>query len=116
MPFERIAELRLRQAIEDGLLDDLPNRGKRLDLEEYFATPEDVRVAYSILKNANCLPEEIQLRNDVVALARARMRTTSADERRALDQQIASLTLRFDLLRDRAQRRSGISQRDILPR
>jgi len=104
MSFERIAELRLRQAIEDGLLDDLPNRGERLDLEDYFATPEDLRLAYSILKNANCLPEEVELRNDIAALERARARAASADERRTLDAKIASMTLRLDLLRDRSRR------------
>jgi hypothetical protein len=105
MPFERIAEHRLRQAIEDGLLDDLPNRGERIDLEEYFATPEDLRVAYSILKNADCLPEEVELRNEIAALDRARAKAVSAAERRTIDGRITDLTLRFDLLRERARRR-----------
>jgi DnaJ-like protein len=105
MPFERIAELRLRQAIADGLLDDLPNRGERLDLNEYFATPEDRRVAYSILKNANCLPEEVEIRNEIIALERVRARATSDADRRRVGQRIADLTLRFDLLRDRSRRR-----------
>jgi hypothetical protein len=105
MPFERIAEARLRQAIEDGLLDDLPNRGDRLDLEEYFATPEDVRVAYSILKNANCLPEDVQLRNEIAALERQRGTIASCDKWPAIDRQIAELTLRLNLLRERARRR-----------
>jgi DnaJ homologue, subfamily C, member 28, conserved domain len=105
MPFERIAELRLRQAIEDGLLDDLPKRGEPLELEEYFATPEDLRLAYSILKNANCLPEEVELRNEIAALERARPRTASSGERGAIDRRIGDLTLRLGLLRDRARRR-----------
>ena len=50
MPFERLAEQRLRQAIEDGLLDDLPNRGEPLDLEEYFATPEHLRAMRQTLE------------------------------------------------------------------
>ncbi len=106
MSFERIAELRLRQAIEDGLLDDLPNRGERIDLDEYFATPEDVRVAYSILKNANCRPEEVEIRNAIATLERRRVHSASAGDRQITDQQIANLTLRLDLLRDRARRRS----------
>jgi hypothetical protein len=105
MPFERLAELRLRQAIDDGLLDDLPNRGERLDLDEYFATPEDRRLAYSILKNANCLPEEVEIRNEIAALEHARTGVTSDADRRRVDQRIADLTLRFDLLRARARRR-----------
>ena len=105
MPFERIAELRLRQAIDDGLLDDLPNLGERLNLEEYFATPEDVRLAHSILKNANCLPEEVEIRNEIAALERAQAATISPEQRRELDRRIADLTLHVDLLRDRARRR-----------
>jgi hypothetical protein len=105
MPFERIAELRLRQAIEDGLLDDLPNRGDRIDLEEYFATPENLRVAYSILKNANCLPEEVEIRNAIAALERRRLRSTSAGERQTVEYEVARLTLRLDLLRERARGR-----------
>jgi hypothetical protein len=105
MPFERIAELRLRKAIDDGLLDDLPNRGERLDLDEYFATPEDRRLAYSILKNANCFPEEVEIRNEILALEHLRTRAASDADRRRVDQQIADLTLRFDLLRDRSRRR-----------
>lgn len=105
MPFERIAEARLRRAIEDGLLDDLPNRGNRLDLEEYFATPEDVRVAYSILKNANCLPEDVQLRNEIAALEPRRGAIASSDKRLAIDRQLADLRLRLNLLRDRARQR-----------
>ena len=104
MPFERIAELRLRQAIEDGLLDDLPNRGDRIDLEEYFATPENLRVAYSILKNANCLPEEVEIRNAIAALER-RLRSTSSGERQTVEYEVARLTLRLDLLRERARGR-----------
>ncbi|MGH9411213.1 MAG: hypothetical protein ACRD1V_17380 [Vicinamibacterales bacterium] len=38
--FERIAEQRLRQAIAEGWLDDLPNRGEKIDLEEYFSRPK----------------------------------------------------------------------------
>src|SRR5215471_5709699 len=105
MSFERVAEQRIRQAIDAGLLDDLPNRGERIDLEEYFATPEDVRVAYSILKNANCLPEEVELRNEIAALDRTHAHTSSPGDRLALDQEIANRSLRLGLLRDRVRRR-----------
>jgi len=106
MPFERVAQLRLQQAIEDGLLENLPNRGERLDFGEYFAMSEDVRVAYSILKNANCVPEEVEIRQEIAALERVKAATRSPDERRALDHRIAGLALRLDLLRDRARRRA----------
>jgi len=66
--FERIAEQRLRLAIDDGLFDNLPNAGRPLDLEEYFSWPESVRVAYSVLKSANCAPIEVELLKEIARL------------------------------------------------
>jgi Domain of unknown function (DUF1992) len=40
MAFERVAEQKIREAIQAGEFDNLPNAGARLDLEEYFAMPE----------------------------------------------------------------------------
>jgi Domain of unknown function (DUF1992) len=105
MAFERIAELRLRQAIEEGLLEDLPNRGARLELEEYFNTPEDVRMAYSILKNANCLPEEVELRNEIARLERTAASAADGDARDRVQKQIAHATLRLNILLERNKRK-----------
>jgi hypothetical protein len=68
MPFSHIAEKRIREAIEQGQFENLPGAGQPLNLEEYFSTPEEVRMAYSILKNANCAPVEVELVNDVSRL------------------------------------------------
>lgn len=102
--FERIAEQRLRQAISDGWLDDLTNRGQPLDLDEYFRTPEDVRLAYSVLKNANCLPEEVELRNEIARLERALATNVSDEDQRRVEREIADRTLRLNLLVERNKR------------
>jgi hypothetical protein len=102
--FERIAEQRLRQAIEEGWLKDLANRGEPLDLEEYFRTPEDIRLAYSVLKSANCVPEEVELRNEIARLQRA-MASASADDCRRLQREIDDRTLRLNLLVERTKRK-----------
>lgn len=60
--------MKIREAIDAGEFDRLPNAGSRLDLESYFAMPAHLRMAYSVLKNANCLPEEVQLLNTVARL------------------------------------------------
>src|SRR3954470_14570374 len=61
--FDRIAELKIREAIAEGKFDHLPNAGQPLDLDEYFQTPAEWRLAYSILKSAKCLPEEVEVLN-----------------------------------------------------
>jgi hypothetical protein len=71
MAFNRIAENRIRDAMEEGVFDRLPGAGKPLDLEEYFSAPEDLRMALSVLKSANCVPIEVELRNEIARLQRS---------------------------------------------
>ena len=63
--FDKIAEERIREAIERGEFDDLPGKGKPLNLEDDSHLPPDLRLAYKILKNADCLPPELELRKEI---------------------------------------------------
>jgi hypothetical protein len=62
---ERIAEERIREAIQRGEFENLPGRGKPLKLEDDQHIPEDLRLAYKVLKNANCLPPELELKKEI---------------------------------------------------
>ena len=64
----RIAESRILEAIDAGLFNDLEGKGKPLVLEDDSHIPPELRMAYKILKNANCLPPEVVLRQEVVQL------------------------------------------------
>ncbi len=61
----KIAERRIQNAIERGKFDNLPGKGKPLNLEDDSYIPEELRMAYKILKNANCLPPEMQLKKEI---------------------------------------------------
>ncbi|MFP4036749.1 MAG: DnaJ family domain-containing protein [Desulfobacteraceae bacterium] len=63
--FEEIIERRIQEAQAKGDFKDLPGRGKPLRLEDDSHVPEDLRLAYKILKNADCLPPELQLRREI---------------------------------------------------
>jgi hypothetical protein len=63
--FDKIAEERIREAIERGEFDDLPGKGRPLSLEDDSHLPTDLRLAYKILKNADCLPAELELRKEI---------------------------------------------------
>jgi hypothetical protein len=56
MPFSRIAEDRIREAMAQGQFENLPGAGRPLNLEEYFRTSEDLRMVYSILTSASGNP------------------------------------------------------------
>lgn len=66
--FQKIAEQRIRQAIEDGEFDNLPGKGQPLQLEDDGHIPEDIRIPYKILKNANCLPPELEIKKEILRL------------------------------------------------
>ena len=62
---ERIAEERIREALHRGEFDDLPGQGKPLSLDDDRHLPDDLRLAYKVLKNADCLPPELELRKEI---------------------------------------------------
>jgi len=66
--FARIAENLILEAIEAGLFDNLPGKGRPLQLEDDRHIPPELRLAYKILKNADCLPPELELRREIVTL------------------------------------------------
>ena len=57
--FNRIIEDKILSAQKEGKLDNLPGSGKPLDIEDDSGVPEDLRLAYKILKNAGCVPPEL---------------------------------------------------------
>jgi hypothetical protein len=63
--FEKIVEERIRVAQKKGEFDNLEGRGKPLVFQDDRHVPEDLRLAYKILKNANFLPPEIELKQEI---------------------------------------------------
>jgi len=63
--FQKIAERRIQEAIKDGAFDHLPGSGKPLALESDSQVPEDLRMAYKLLRNAGYVPPEITLRKEI---------------------------------------------------
>ena len=66
--FIRIAENRILEAIEAGLFDDLEGKGQPLKLEDDSHVPPELRMAYKIMKMADCLPPELELRKEIIRL------------------------------------------------
>ncbi len=65
---QRIAEERIKEAIENGEFDDLELKGKPLELKEDPFVPEELRTVYKILKGAGFLPKEVELRKEIAKL------------------------------------------------
>jgi hypothetical protein len=66
--FERVAENRILEAIEAGHFHDLQGKGRPLTLEDDSHVPPELRMAYKIMKMADCLPPELEMRKEIVRL------------------------------------------------
>src|SRR5215475_1937763 len=89
MSFQKSVDEKIEEAIARGELDNLPGKGKPLDLDAYFATPEHLRMGYSILKNAEIIPEEMELLREIEGLKKSLDSSISPVERKALRQQLS---------------------------
>jgi hypothetical protein len=77
----RLAEQRIRQAQEEGLFEDLESAGRPLVFEDETWIPEDLRIAYRMLKGAGFVPPELELRNEIINL-RSLVETIDDDRER----------------------------------
>lgn len=95
--------------MERGEFDNLPGKGKPLDLSAYFDTPEDLRVAYALLNGADMLPAEVEILQEIAALKEKSGSTADPAEKARLSKQVQHLQLKFNTLLDRLrqQRRRG---------
>lgn len=63
--FDKIVEERIRAAQRRGDFEGLPGTGRPLKLEDDRHIPEELRLAYKMLKNADCVPPEIELKKEI---------------------------------------------------
>ena len=96
--FARVAEERIREAQREGAFDDLPGKGKPLQLEDQSLIPEDLRMSYHILKNAHVLPPEAELRKEIKTLQDLLRYVEDESERKTMAKEIEWKMIRLDLL------------------
>ena len=63
-----LAEKTIQEAVARGELDDLPGAGRPLDLDDDAMVPEELRLAYRILKNAGYVPPELETLKEIEQL------------------------------------------------
>ena len=99
--FDKLVEQKIREAQEAGEFDRLEGAGRPVNLDAYFATPEELRAGYAVLKNAGVLPEEAAVLKEANELAARLEDCRDAAERERLKRAIHDLKLKYDLLVER---------------
>ena len=105
--FDAIVEAKIAKAQCEGAFDDLPRAGKPLDLDTERLVPEDVRIAYRILKNAGFLPPEIAERKEAADLRRLIAATADEPSMRRAVAKLALLDARLEARGGPCLRASG---------
>ena len=105
MPTESAIERTIREAIERGEFDDLEGKGKPLDLTAYFNTPEDMRMAYFMLKSNQFVPEEVELLREVARLKEEIAASTSDQEKTLLRRKLHDKDLALAIAMEKYKRK-----------
>jgi hypothetical protein len=105
-----IAERKILDAMERGEFDDLPGKGKPLDLSDDPAVPPELRVAYKVMKNSGFLPPELELYNEIVRLRDLVDAIENEGERRVRIKELNVKLLRFNIMKKRPVNLEGVPE------
>ncbi len=97
----QIAEQRIAKAIEDGTLktDGWKNRPLPLDNDSFV--PEDLKMAYKILKNGGYVPPEIEVRKEIQNLEDLIIKTEDSHQRVKQMKKLDVLMRKVDAMRSK---------------
>jgi PAS domain-containing protein len=93
-----LAESKIRAAMAEGKFDWLPGRGRPLPDDGLARVPPELRMGFKLLRNAGCLPPELEARKEAARLGALIATTADAAERRRLSRLRAEAELRYRLL------------------
>lgn len=96
--FEKIAERKIEIAMAKGEFDNLSCKGKPLNLDDMDMVPEELRMSYKILKNAGVIPEEMELRKNIMNLTELLNLCADEEERKNIRAKINEKQLRYNMI------------------
>lgn len=104
MSLEKAVEAIIKEAQERGEFDNLKGKGQPIDLDAYFETPEDLRLAYSALKNAGMISPEVELLQEIAALKERLASTYEEKQRNKIKKLIYDKQLQFNISMERQKK------------
>ena len=97
--FERFAEQRILDAIERGEFDNLSCTGEPLPADRTPLVPDAMWLSFKILKNAGCVPPEIEERKEIRRLEELLVDLDDEAERVRAQTRLSLLRTRIEMNR-----------------
>lgn len=98
-------EDQIRRAIEAGDFDNLEGKGKPLNLDDYFAAPEDVRMGYAMLKSNDFVPEEVARLKEIGELREKIAACVDENIKKTLHKTLQEKNIALSLILERNKRK-----------
>lgn len=92
---EDLVEARIRKAMAEGEFDNLPGKGKPIDLSKYYGVPEHLRIAYQMMKDSGYIPEEVRLKKEMEILKEKIKQCKSDEEKHKLMKELTETSQQF---------------------
>ncbi len=105
MSIEKFIEEKIQKAIADGEFKNLKGAGKPLNLDAYFNTPDDLRVGYTLLKNNDFVPTEVELLQEIGRLEDQIKICFNEEEKKILTKTLNEKSLALTIILERNKRR-----------
>ncbi|NCU19084.1 DnaJ family domain-containing protein [Pallidibacillus pasinlerensis] len=96
--FWRIVDEKIKQAYEEGEFNNLSGMGKPLNLDDDLGVPENLRMAYRILKNAGYTPEDSEIRKEIMTIEDLIKSSKKEEERKLLMKDLSKKLLQYNAL------------------
>lgn len=96
-----IAEDHIKRAQKEGQFDDLPGKGKPLPKDDLAHIPDDLRMAYRLMKNAGYSDEENQLKKEVMTIEDLIKNCYDEEEKKKHQQKLNEKLVRWNQLQSK---------------
>lgn len=96
--FHIVSEDRIKKAYKDGEFENLPGLGKPMEIEDLSAIPEELRMAYRLMKNAGFTEGESQLRQEMMTIEELIKKCDDSTEKASLQNKLNEKLLRYNQL------------------
>lgn len=97
--FAQIAEDRIKKAYEEGEFKELPGMGKPLPHDDLSDIPEELRMAYRLLRNAGMVDQENDLKKELLTIQDLLKCCEDEAERKKLQQKLSEKQLALERIR-----------------
>ncbi|OPX85517.1 MAG: hypothetical protein A4E53_03511 [Pelotomaculum sp. PtaB.Bin104] len=101
----KLAEAKIREAINNGELKNLPGAGKPVEIDNMLFVPYEDRLAYMVMKNAGLVPNEVALKKEIACLQKSLADCQDPSNKDVLKKRLRDYNIQYHIIMEKKARR-----------